>query len=127
MPPSDANALDLSVSLTGVRDLSAFTNGLSILTKHRLYLKEDFNQVKGASRYDNGDGVDDDSDYPPTSLFSPEMRYSINSSAVNVHFTGRVAVGGRVLWGPLPQPPLTPSGSASGQIAQFHRGKKISC
>jgi hypothetical protein len=70
-------ATDIGVALIGGGNLSAFTNGLSIVTKQRLYLIDPF-----------------DSQVSPggTSIYAPEVRYGISAISPQVNLTGQVAV-----------------------------------
>ncbi|MEM9284178.1 MAG: hypothetical protein AAGA96_20360 [Verrucomicrobiota bacterium] len=65
---------DLAVSLRGGRDLSDFTNGLSVLTDMRLYIAETINDE--AISPPSQSGLPSGADYfPPLSLFAPEKRF----------------------------------------------------
>ncbi len=77
-PVSTATANDPGVAITGTSNLSAFSNGLSIVSNQTLYLLDAFNQV--ATQY-------------ATSIFAPDVRYGI--SGVNPNSTtliGQVSV-----------------------------------
>jgi len=79
--PPNVGTTSLGVAITGAGDLSAFTNGLSIVTKHRLYLIGDFNQKPTPSTA------------PSTSIYAPDVRYGISGAAPQLTITGRVSVG----------------------------------
>jgi hypothetical protein len=74
----------LGIAITGCGDLSAFTNGLSIVSKHRLYLIGDFNYVPPPSTY---------VPISKTSIYAPDVRYGISGVAPQLAITGRVSVG----------------------------------
>jgi hypothetical protein len=58
-------------------DLSAFKNGLSIVTPQRLYLTGSFN---------NGTTV------VPTSLYAPDLRYGIDAIPAQLNLTGQISI-----------------------------------
>ena len=64
-PLSAATTSDPGVAITGTKDLSAFTSGLSIVSNQTLYLLDAFNQ--GATQY-------------ATSIFAPDVRYGISGT-----------------------------------------------
>lgn len=84
--PDPDNPQDLGVTLSGTNDLTSFPYGLSIVTKHRLYVKEWFNQVKYATPYTAQDP------YPATSLFAPEIRFGINPQTSKINLAGRLDI-----------------------------------
>ena len=67
-PLSPPTASDPGVAITGTSDLSAFSNGLSIVSNQTLYLLDAFNQV--APQY-------------ATSVFAPDVRYGISGNTPN--------------------------------------------
>ena len=77
-PLSPATASDPGVAITGANDLSAFTNGLSIVSNQTLYLLDAFNQ--GATQY-------------ATSIFAPDVRYGISGDTpASTTIIGQVSV-----------------------------------
>jgi hypothetical protein len=77
-PPNTSSSTDIGVAITGATNLSQFTNGLSIVTKHRLYLLSPFNQ--GATQV-------------PTSIYAPDIRYGISGVSPTTTVTGRISMG----------------------------------
>ncbi|MGA8481605.1 MAG: hypothetical protein WB696_26870 [Chthoniobacterales bacterium] len=94
-PASAATASDPAIAITGTTDLSSFTNGLSIVANQPLYLLDNFNQVKIASL----------SLFPPTSIYSPDIRYGVSGVNPTLNLVGQVLVD--------PTPTLSPTPSAS--------------
>ena len=81
--PSPLKFTDLGVAITNTNDLSAFSNGLSIVSNQTLYLLEAFNQVTIPLT-----GL-----IPATSIFAPDIKYGIsgiNPSATTV--TGQTSL-----------------------------------
>jgi hypothetical protein len=76
-PATAATASDPGVAITNTNDLTAFTNGLSIVSNQTLYLIGSFNQ--GTTK-------------PPTSLYAPQVRYGMSGLIANVSLTGQVSV-----------------------------------
>jgi hypothetical protein len=86
-----SNDGSLAIGLTGCKDLHLFTRGLSIVTKQRLYFQGDFNQSPLLS----ADQLDPDpthDQYPPTSIYAKEVRYSVNQAVPTLNFQGRISV-----------------------------------
>jgi len=97
-PPSPQyTSSDPAIAITGTSDLSSFTNGLSIVANQTLYLLDNFNQVKIASL----------SLFPPTSIYSPDIRYGVSGVNPTLNLVGQVSVD------PTPTPSPTPSASPS--------------
>jgi hypothetical protein len=96
-PASAATASDPAIAITGTSDLSAFTNGLSIVANQPLYLLDNFNQVKITSL----------NLFPPTSIYSPDIRYGVSGVNPTLNLVGQVSVD------PTPMPSPTPSASPS--------------
>jgi hypothetical protein len=80
---------DIDVAIMGGSNLSAFTNGLSIVTKQRLYLIDAFNNQASPRG---------------TSIYAPEIRYGISAINLQVNLTGQVAVVAK----PDPTNPASP-------------------
>jgi hypothetical protein len=77
-PLSAATTSDPGVAITGTKDLSAFTSGLSIVSNQTLYLLDAFNQ--GATQY-------------ATSIFAPDVRYGISGNTpASTTVVGQVSV-----------------------------------
>ena len=108
-PLSPATASDPGVAITGANDLSAFTNGLSIVSNQTLYLLDAFNQ-KPHTQY-------------ATSIFAPDVRYGISGSTpASTTIIGQISVDQA---SPLTQALPTPT---PGSPLQFFdaSGNKIS-
>jgi hypothetical protein len=104
--PVNSNPPALGIAITGCSDLSAFTNGLSIVTKHRLYLIGDYNQVP----------IPSTGTLPSTSIYAPDVRYGISGAAPQLTITGRVSVG-VVTPGGTPVNPLSFNNGANAPIS----------
>jgi hypothetical protein len=85
---SDSTDSGLAVGLTGCKDLHLYTRGLSIVTKQRLYFQGDFNQVALTTPPD----ANPDDQYPPTSIYAKEVRYSVTQSVPSINFQGRLDI-----------------------------------
>jgi hypothetical protein len=72
-PPTDE---DMSVIIRKGRDLTAFSNGLSIVTPHRVYVGDDLNDIAVTAPPEGWLSPDTPPAeyYPPLSIFSAEMR-----------------------------------------------------
>jgi hypothetical protein len=93
-PASPATTSDPGIAITGTKDLSKFSSGLSIVTNQTLYLLDFFNQ--GTTQ-------------PPASIYAPDIRYGVsgvNPSAVGL--TGQIALDPTPTQAPSPTP--TPGG-----------------
>lgn len=75
--PNNLGPQNLGVAIMDAGDLSAFTNGLSIVTPQRLYLTGSFN---------NGVTV------VPTSLYAPDLRYGIDAIPAQLNLTGQISI-----------------------------------
>jgi hypothetical protein len=73
--PNNLAPQNLGIAITDAANLSAFTNGLSIVTTQRLYLVGDFNNT----------GV-------PTSLYAKDLRYGIDGLPAQLNLTGQVSI-----------------------------------
>ena len=77
-PLSPATTSDPGIAITGANDLSAFANGLSIVSNQTLYLMDVFNQ--GATQN-------------ATSIFAPDVRYGISGTTpTSTTIVGQVSV-----------------------------------
>ncbi len=74
VPSIPAAASDMAVTLRGGRDLSAYTAGLSIVSRYRVYISDTLNNVPVTVPANSGlpPGYDY---YPPLSIFAPEKRF----------------------------------------------------
>jgi hypothetical protein len=75
--PNNNAPLNLGVVIMDAADLSAFTNGLSIVTPQRLYLTGNFNTG----------GI-----VVPTSLYAADLRYGIDGVPAQLNLTGQVSI-----------------------------------
>ena len=75
--PNNLGPQNLGVAIMDAGDLSAFTNGFSIVTPQRLYLTGSFN---------NGATV------VPTSLYAPDLRYGIDAIPAQLSLTGQISI-----------------------------------
>ncbi|MEM9079745.1 MAG: hypothetical protein AAGC74_03530 [Verrucomicrobiota bacterium] len=79
---------DISLIITKSADLSAYTNGFTIITPMRVYFADDFNTVPTTPPA--GSGITGDW-YPPVSVFSPEKRFGITDDPNGkIELTGQV-------------------------------------
>jgi hypothetical protein len=82
-PLSSATASDPGVAITGANNLSAFTNGLSIVSNQTLYLLDTINQVNPVGW----------TSPPPTSIFAPDVRYGISGvTPASTTIVGQISV-----------------------------------
>lgn len=71
-------------------DLTAFTNGLTIVTPYRVYFGDNFNDVPlvpapaGAVTDASGNW------YPPVSVYAPEKRFGIQNTSGDIEIAGQV-------------------------------------
>lgn len=65
---------ELSVSLRGGEDLTAYSNGFSVVTDLRVYIGDNLNIVPGTAPVNAGFPADE-TYYPPFSVFSNEKRF----------------------------------------------------
>ena len=83
-------ATDCALLITKSTDLSAFTNGLTIVTPYRVYFADNFNDIPvvpappGVTLDANGEW------YPPASVYAPEKRFGIQNVAGNIQIAGQV-------------------------------------
>src|SRR3984893_5552683 len=75
--PNNLGPQNLGVAIMDAGDLSAFTNGFSIVTPPRLYITGSFN---------NGVTV------VPTSLYAPDLRYGIDALPAQLNLTGQISI-----------------------------------
>jgi hypothetical protein len=79
-PLSPATTSDPGVAITGANDLSAFHNGLSIVSNQTLYLLDTFNGNTLSTQY-------------ATSIFAPDVRYGISGiTPASTTVVGQVSV-----------------------------------
>ncbi|MGJ8725761.1 MAG: hypothetical protein ACSHYB_14470 [Roseibacillus sp.] len=81
---------DIALLITKSEDLSAYTNGLTIITPFRVYFADNFNDIpvtpapSGATLDANGDW------YPPVSVYAPEKRFGIQNTSGNIEVAGQI-------------------------------------
>lgn len=90
-PNIPSTAADLTVSIRGGEDLSAYTSGFSLVTNLRLYIGSSLNITPVPPPA--GSGLSASEDYfPPISLFAPEKRFGESISFSHpIEFTGQVS------------------------------------
>jgi len=89
-PSVPSVATDCAISLRSGEDMSAFTEGFSMVTNLRLYIAESFNTVSVPAP--TGSGIPSGIEYfPPVSLFAPEKRFG-----ETVDFNHPVEFGGQL-------------------------------
>jgi hypothetical protein len=120
-----SNNGNLAIALLGTSDLHAlFTNpltgasGLSIVTKQRLYILGDFNQVKLTKPPDTNTAHDQ---YPPTSLYAPEIRFGVNPLQPTINLKGRIDVDHGSTSTATQINPLAATSGSNSQIAFSQR------
>jgi hypothetical protein len=116
---------NLAIALLGTSDLHLlFTNpltgasGLSIVTKQRLYILGDFNQVKLTNPPDTDPTHDQ---YPPTSLYAPEIRFGVNPLQPTINLKGRIDVDHGSTSTATQINPLAATSGSNSQIAFSQR------
>lgn len=73
-PSIPSLSTDMAVSIRGGSDLSAFTNGWSLVTRYRVYIAGTLNNVPVAAPANSGLPAGHVF-YPPLSIFAPEKRF----------------------------------------------------
>jgi len=87
-PPSiPCTDLDYGVVLRECADLTAFSEGFSLVTNLRLYIADDFNVVEATPPA--GSGIPAPY-YPPSSLFAPEKRYGGEIDPYKLNLSGQL-------------------------------------
>jgi hypothetical protein len=90
-PASPATASDPAIAITGTSNLTAFTNGLSLVSNQMLYFLDQFNQGPANSPAS-----------VPASVYAPDIRYGVSGvNPSSVALTGQIAID--------PEPGATPS------------------
>ena len=78
---------DYGVILRECADLTSFTKGFSLVTNLRLYIGDDFNNVKTTPPA----GYAPTGDYfPPCSIFSPERRWGVDVDPLGITLGGQI-------------------------------------
>lgn len=90
MPEFPTVSHDVCLVLRDCADLSAYTEGFSLVTNLRLYVADDFNTVQIPQPANSGLGSGEPF-YPATSLFAPEKRYGTTLKMRPVEYRGQVA------------------------------------
>ena len=81
---------DTALVITKSVNLSAYTEGLTIITPYRVYFADNFNDIPvspapaGATLDGNGNW------YPPVSVYAPEKRFGIQNTSGNIQIAGQV-------------------------------------
>ena len=81
---------DTALLIKKSTDLSAYVNGLTIITPYRVYFADNFNDTPvvpapaGATLDANGNW------YPPVSVYAPEKRFGIQNTSGNIQIAGQV-------------------------------------
>lgn len=84
-PPMASDNTHMSVVLRQCENLSAFGDGLSIVTDHRVYIAGNLNQVvvpNPPTSLDSGIPAGEDF-FPPVSVFAPTIRFGTNTGAIS--------------------------------------------
>lgn len=108
-PASPSTASDPAIAITGTSDLSAFTNGLSIVSNQMLYFLSPFNQ-----------GPANNPKSVPASVYAPDIRYGVSGvNPSSVALTGQIAIDPKPGASPSPTPgcPLSFADGADNPIA----------
>jgi len=81
---------DLAVTIRDSEDLTAYTEGFSLVTDCRLYFAGSFNQVSTSPPANSGLPTGFEF-FPPISIFAPEKRYGIHFFDRDVDFEGQLS------------------------------------
>ena len=88
-PPFPSDVGDLAVMLIEAKDLTAFTDGFSLVTNMRLIFTDDVNIT--ATTTPPGVTLPAGEDfYPPVSFFAPEKRYGDSGIALKIDIDGQL-------------------------------------
>ncbi len=90
MPEFPTESHDVCLVLRDCADLSAYTDGFSLVTNLRLYVAEDFNTT-AITQPANSGLTPGEEFFPATSLFAPEKRYGTTLKTRPVEYRGQVA------------------------------------
>ncbi|WP_411847016.1 hypothetical protein AAFN60_06030 [Roseibacillus persicicus] len=80
---------DVALLIKASEDLSAYTNGLTIITPLRVYFADNFNAVPTTPPA--GSGITGDW-YPPVSVYAPEKRFGIQDTSGAIDIQGQIGV-----------------------------------
>lgn len=100
-PPT---AEDMCVILRKGRDLTNYSNGLSVVAPLRVYVGDDLNDVPLAAPPAGSGMADTDEYYPPLSIFAAELRIGTTSVNRLVEHRGQIGTltkGAGTSWSPL--------------------------
>lgn len=89
IPPSNfpSDETDFALIITNSADLSAYRNGLTIITPFRVYFADDFNTVPTTPPA--GSGITGEW-FPPVSVFAPEKRFGILDTSGRIEIKGQI-------------------------------------
>jgi hypothetical protein len=91
VPPRQASFpsvdTDMALLITKSTDLSAYTNGLTIVTPLRVYFADNFNNVPATPPA--GSGITGDW-FPPISIYAPEKRFGIQNTSGIIDLSGQI-------------------------------------
>jgi hypothetical protein len=89
-PSVPAAAADMVVSLRGGNDLTAYTAGLSLVSRYRVYIASTLNGVQGTVPANSG-LPSTHRYFPPLSIFAPEKRFGESSTTTySVELSGQI-------------------------------------
>lgn len=83
LPQIPSVSSEMGVVLRQSSDLTGFTKGLSIVTDHRIYFAENFNQTAYATKPADAGLPAGEPYYPPVSVFAAEKRFGTNAESVD--------------------------------------------
>lgn len=78
---------DMALLITKSTDLSAYTNGLTIITPLRIYFADNFNDVPATPPA--GSGITGEW-FPPVSIYAPEKRFGIQNTSGIIDLSGQI-------------------------------------
>lgn len=78
---------DMALLIRKSENLSAYTNGLTIITPLRVYFADNFNDVPTTPPA--GSGITGDW-YPPVSVYAPEKRFGIQDTSGRIELAGQI-------------------------------------
>ena len=80
---------DMALLIKRSEDLSAYTNGLTIITPLRIYFGDNFNDV--ATTPPAGSGITEEW-FPPVSVFAPEKRFGTENTGGVIELDGQLGI-----------------------------------
>ena len=81
---------DIALVITQSSDLSAYTEGLTIITPYRVYFASDFNTVPITPMPSDGAPYPDGNWYCPVSIYAPEKRFGTQNTSGNISVDGQI-------------------------------------